>query len=198
MTNILIIHKNYVDVTQQWLKSINIKTQNVIDSKYFKYNNEIYKVDGKNIVLEYSQKEKKIALWIVNKFGGKIYMIPRVNKPKNIKTADYLWNDEYWDLKSISAQAISKNRAVDNIIKTAKGQSCNFILDITNTKIARQLIIKQVKRIYDTRGREWVDKIIIIDNYQLIKIYTRKKKPSPLQSGVGKASSLNYYMLFLL
>lgn len=28
-------------------------------------------------------------------------MIPRVNKPDGIKTADYLFRNEYWDLKEI-------------------------------------------------------------------------------------------------
>lgn len=52
-------------------------------------------------------------------------MLPRINNPKGIQTADYLWNGEYWDLKEINGNG--KNilfHAVENHEKQAK----NFIL----------------------------------------------------------------------
>ena len=63
---------------------------------------------------------------------------------------------------------------VDNIIKKSKNQTDNIILDITNTKISRDSIIKQVQKVFSTSGREWVKTIMIIDNYHLLKIYQRK------------------------
>ena len=68
----------------------------------------------------------------------------------------------------------SRIEEVDNIIKKSKNQTDNIILDITNTKISRDSIIKQVQKVFSTSGREWVKTIMIIDNYHLLKIYQRK------------------------
>lgn len=60
---------------------------------------------------------------------GKIYMLPRVNKPDGIKTADYLWDNEKWDLKIIST---SGRKVIDNRLNGRKAQSTNIIIDISN------------------------------------------------------------------
>ena len=51
-------------------------------------------MDGKYIVLDYSKKEKEIAVWLEKNFGCEIYMIPRINIPENIKTPDYIFRGE--------------------------------------------------------------------------------------------------------
>lgn len=113
-------------------------------------------------------------MWLVKKFGGTLYLLPKINYPQKIKTSDYLFRNQKWDLKSLGEDAISYTRAVDNIIKKSKNQTDNIILDITNTKISRDSIIKQVQKVFSTSGREWVKTIMIIDNYHLLKIYQRK------------------------
>ena len=91
-----------------------------------------------------------------------------------MQCGDFFYKNEIWDLKELGKNAISKTRAVDNVLKVTKKQSSNFILDITNCKLERENIIKQVEKIYSTRGREWIDKIMIFDNDKLLKIYKRK------------------------
>ncbi len=91
----------YKDVTQEWLDKANPNSHKVKNRNYYEYVNVNYEVDGKNVVLDYSLKEKDVAEWLENTFGGELYMLPRVNKPDGIMTADYLWNNEYWDLKTI-------------------------------------------------------------------------------------------------
>ena len=103
-------------------------------------------------------------------------MNPRVNSPDGIPTADYLFRNEYWDLKEITEKATSKFRAVDNVIKNSKNQTENIILDISSNKIGQEIIINQVKKIYSTKGREWINKIIVVDNKQLLLVYQRNKK----------------------
>lgn len=112
-------------------------------------------------------------------------MLPRINIPKGIKTADYLWNNEYWDLKVLK-EAVSQNRAIDNVIKNAKEQANNFIIDITSTKIKRELILKQIDNLYLSQERKWINKVILIDKNKIIKIYSRKKAVPP-PSRMGKA-----------
>ena len=180
---------NYLDITKEWINNAKPNSHKVKNRHYFEYDNIKYRVDNKNVVLDYSDKEKEVAIWLENTFGGEIYMLPRINNPKGIQTADYLFRREYWDLKTLSENAISEIRAVDNIIKTAKKQTNNIILDITNSILPRKNIINQVERLYMTKGRNWIDKIILIDNYELIKIFKKNKKEVvPPPSGVGKTS----------
>lgn len=168
-------NENYKDVTQEWLS--NKIDGKVINRKYFVDKNGIkYNVDGKNVVFEPSKNEIKMANWLTETFGGNVYLNPKVNIPNNVKTQDYLWNNEFWDLKEMGEKALSETRAVDNIIKKAKNQTDNIILDITKNKLEHKIIENQVKKVYSTKGREWVDKIIIVDNYKLVKIYKRNKK----------------------
>ena len=166
--------KNYKNVTKKWLENKNPNSHKVKDMNYFEYKKVKYIVDGKNVVLDYSEKEKEVAMWLENTFGGEIYMVPRVNFPKGIGSPDYVWNNESWDLKVIGPKANSKCRAIDNIVKTTKKQSKNIILDISYCKLKRSSIIKQVKKVYCTTGRDWIKYIMIIKNYHLIKVYMRK------------------------
>lgn len=166
-----------MDITDETLKNATPNIGKVINRKYFvDKNGTKYIVDGKNVEFNPSEEEIRMANWLKETFGGNIYLNPKVNYPENVATSDYLWNNEFWDLKVIGKKAISETRAVDNVIKKAKRQTNNFVLDITNNKLKRNIIENQVKKIYSTKGREWVEKIIIVDNYKLIKIYQRNKK----------------------
>lgn len=167
--------QNYIDVTKNWFKNATPNSHQVKDQLYFDYRGQRYHVDNKNVVLDYSKEELETAYWLENIFGGEIFMLPRINIPKGIETADYLWHKEYWDLKTISEKATSQKRAVDNIIKTSKNQTSNFILNITNSKINKKILLEQTKRIFNTNGREWINTIIIVDNKKVLKIYQRIK-----------------------
>ena len=160
----------YRELSNKCIKNYNLKNHKVIEAKYIEKDGVKYYVDGKNVVLDYSKKELEVANWLVNTFGGKIYMLPRVNYPKNIKTADYLWNDEFWDLKEIKGNS---QKILDNTIKRNKSQSKNFIIDITNSKLYFCEIIYQINIIYNSVHRKWVSKIIIIKDNKLLMIIKR-------------------------
>ena len=103
---------------------MNLKTaEKVEDLNYYEVNGKKDYVDQKNVVLEYTKKEKEIALFLVNNLGGKIGMVPKVNYPKGIKTPDYLWNSEKWDLKEI------------------KGSGKNILDDSVKRKNIKQIIL---------------------------------------------------------
>ena len=166
---------NYKEISKEWLKNKN-KHGKVLNSYYYITNNFIYIVDGsKKVQLNYSLKELEVAKWLANTFGGTVYMKPKINYPYGIKTADYYWNGEYWDLKELK-NITSKSRAIDNIIKNKKYQSHNFILDITNCKIPIDIILNQTKKLFNIKNekRQWVNKIIIKNNNKVLKIYIRK------------------------
>lgn len=163
--------ENYTDVTNEWIINAKPNTHIVKDRKYFEHNGIKYKVDNKNIVLDYSDKEKEVAIWLENTFGGEIYMLPRINKPDGIQTSDYLFRGEYWDLKKITGKG--KN-TLDSAINKKKSQSNNFIFDISNSEITLEAIDKQLSSIYENKYRKWIDKIIVKQNNNVIVINKRK------------------------
>lgn len=163
--------REYRDVTKEWLDKATPNSHKVQDMNYFEHDGKRYEIDNKNIVLDYSKKEKEVAEWLEATFGGELYMVPRINKPNNISTPDFLWKGEKWDLKEIVGQS---DRAIDNALKRKKEQASNFILDITKNNLNEQIFIKQIERIYRTSGREWIDKIILKKDVKVIAIYKRK------------------------
>ena len=165
------INKNFIDVTDIWLnksKSFHM----VKDAKYYENNGNKYYVDNKNIVLDYSRHEKEVAELLTKTFGGTIYMIPRINYPKGIKTPDYIWNNERWDLKTIHGN--SKNSLYDSI-KNSKEQSNNFIIDITKSMLSLTDATRIVNNKNIMRTRKWMRYIIII-KHNNIKIYKNNKR----------------------
>ena len=163
--------ENYKDVTTEWLKDGNHSVR-VSDMNYFEHDGVKYVVDNKNVVFDYSEVEKQVAEWLSSTFGEEVKMVPRINNPDSISTADYFWKNEYWDLKEIKS---SGKRAIDNRINGTKRQTSNYILDVTSNKLSNNEIINQIKKIYRSKDRAWVDKIILKRNNNLIKIFKRKK-----------------------
>lgn len=138
---------NYRDVTREWLKnscpnSYQLKTRN-----YYEHDGIRYFVGGKKVVFDYTNYEKDIAVCLENSFGGEIYLLPKVNELKGVKTVDYLFRNEYCDLKKIGCNVISEKRAVDNVVKKSKFQTENIILDITDSILNEIIILQQVKRL---------------------------------------------------
>ena len=168
---ILKTDKNYIDVTNEWINKSK-SFSNVIDAKYYEHNGKKYYVDNKNVVLDYSRQEIEVAELITKTFGGTIYMIPRINYPKGIKTPDYIWNNERWDLKTIHGN--SKNSLYDSI-KNSKEQSNNFIIDISKSKLSTLDAERQIAKIFDSSIRKWIRYIIII-KHNNIKVYKNNKR----------------------
>nr|DAQ70758.1 MAG TPA: minor capsid protein [Caudoviricetes sp.] len=163
--------ENYINITDEWLENAQPNSHVVKDREYFVHENQKYEVDNKNVVLDYSNKEKEVAEWLEDTFGGEVYMLPRINSPKSIKTADYLFKNEYWDLKEITG---SGKNTLDSAIKKKKGQSNNFIFDINDSEITIESVSKQIERIYKNKERRWVDKIMVKQNKDVVVINKRK------------------------
>ena len=162
----------YKDVTDDWLKNATPNSHNVVDLLEFKIGEVTYVVDGKYVVLDYSEKEKQIGELLKNKLGGEIYMVPRVLKPNGISTPDYIFRGERFDLKQLFGE--SKN-LVYNAIAKKKNQSNNFILDITECPLFTETIYEQAEQIYRSTHTRFVDTIIIIKEGNILKILTKNK-----------------------
>ena len=97
----------------------------------------------------------------------KIEILPRIVLPKNIKTSDYLIDNEYWDLKDIVS---NRNDAIRNRIRKQEKQASNFIINISNSKLTLKSAEKQIKDILQLKGYKWLNKIIVKKNNEIIII----------------------------
>lgn len=158
----------YLEITDQY---VNAKEFIIEKQDYFIDNQgNWYKVDGKYVVLEPTQREMEVARIIGEIFGGQIKIIPKVNKPFGIKTPDYIVNDEKFDLKEIVGGG---KYAIQGNLKGKEKQSNNFIIDISNAKFDIKETRRQVENIYNSKHYLWLDKIIIVQKEQVENIFKR-------------------------
>ncbi len=152
------IQDNYVDITQEWLDKATPNSHKVLDMNYFEHEGIKYEVDGKNVVLDYSEKEKTIAEWLESSFGGELYMVPRINNPSGIKTPDYMYKNENWDLKTISGKS---NQALYHSVYNKNKQSNNFIFDISSSELSMKEGKQQIDKLYKRTDITFINEIIV-------------------------------------
>ena len=165
--------KAYSDVTEKYLREATPNSHEVTDLQEYVVDGMIYRVDGKHVLMSYSQKEKSIAELLECELGGEIYMVPRVLYPQGISTPDYIFRDESFDLKVLSGE--SKN-LIYNAIAKKKRQASNFILDISECPLELEKIYQQVESIYWSSHTNFVDKLIVVKGKRILKIFLRDKK----------------------
>lgn len=164
--------KGYLDTTNDWKAQATPNSHQIIDLNTYTVNGIDYKVDGKQVVLDYAAKEKEIAELLEKELGGEIAMVPRVLNPKGVSTPDYIFRGEAFDLKELTG---TSSNLIYNAISKKKKQASNFILDISTCPLSETEILRQVEGIYWSRHTSFVDKLILVKNNQRINIFSRQK-----------------------
>lgn len=164
-------HKsNYVDITDDFST---IKKYSVKEQQYYQdENGNRYDIDNKNVKIKANQKEKEVAKVLGKLYGGKVNLVPVVLNPQGIKTPDYTVNGAKFDLKEPTG---SSKTTIYDLFKNKKKQANNFIVDIHKSGLDRDESIRQAEKIFDSKHREWIETIILIDNNKVFKILKRKK-----------------------
>ena len=167
------MEKSYTDITKRFKKivlSASVKSRN-----YVKVGDEIFKVNPCNekVIFNPSKNEINIAIWLKNTLGGKIFLNPKVLKPHNKKTSDYMYRNRRWELKTLGPKTKSKF-AVNNRIFKARGQANNFIIDISTSSLSFKKGLEQLNFVYNNPDLKWVDKIILKKNTQYIVVKRKK------------------------
>lgn len=165
-------NKSYVSVKEKWLSNVDPSKAKVSEMNFWEHNGQKYQVDGKHVVLDYSQKEKEVGEWLSKTFGKHVQMAPRVNFPEKIPSPDYLVNGLKFDLKEITG---SGKGVVDGNLRKAKQQSENVVFDVTRTKLSNDEILSQLEKVYDL-NRRGLGIAIIKDGEELIDILKPNKK----------------------
>ena len=57
-------------------------------------------------------------------------------------------------------------------------QSHNFVFDIKNHTLSLKEIKNQLNHIFNDEQRNWIEKIMVIDNDEIILIYEKNEMPS--------------------
>ena len=165
-------NKSYVSVKEKWLSNVDPSKAKVSEMNFWEHNGQKYQVDGKHVVLDYSQKEKEVGEWLSKMFGKHVKMAPRVNFPEKIPSPDYLVDGLKFDLKEITG---SGKGVVDGNLRKAKQQSENVVFDVTRTKLSNYEILSQLEKVYDL-NRRGLGIAIIKDGEELIDILKPNKK----------------------
>lgn len=158
----------YQDITDQYTtkKKFQLKKQ-----KYFVGTDGTrYNVDGKHVILKPTEREIMVAKILGEAIGGRVNIIPRINKPFGIKTPDYIINDEKFDLKEITGGG---KYTIQGNIKGKEKQSNNFIVDISNAKMDIKEAYRQIENIYNSKHYLWLNKIVLVKDDKIVKVYKR-------------------------
>ena len=159
------------DITKSWTDGKD-KTGSVKLADSVSVNGVTYKVDGRKVVSEPDAHEIEVATILSRKYNKQVELLPKVKTPQNIQTADYLIDGEKYDLKT--PEGNGKN-TLSGLLKHKSGQARNFIFDTSITEMSKEEVERQITRIYGSPHRGFVDKIVVISNGNVEKVYERSK-----------------------
>ena len=155
--------------TNEWTKTKENKGT-FIHRKEYTVNGISYKVDGKHVKLNPSEREVSIAVLLSEKYGKKVELIPQVMYPQGIQTPDYLIDGERYDLKSPTGRG--KNLLYGLIAKKYK-QAHNFIIDITNCPLSMEELERQAERLYKSQRTGFLETMVFLKNEEIVKVLCR-------------------------
>lgn len=142
----------------------------VIELDSITVNGNVYKIDGKHIVLDHTEYEQKIAHILAKELKATVGLVPRVNFPQGVKTPDYIIRDKWYDLKT--PEGAGKNTVFD-LIKKSKGQAENFIICADRTRLSETDINAQIERVFKSERTDFVKSITLIKNMKILKKYEK-------------------------
>lgn len=168
------IKQNYYDITEKWLKNLGTEKGTCTNQKYFiDQNNDKYNSKNALLIFDHTQSEKNIASWFAKTKKINVKMLPRVLKPPNIKTADFIetTSKKSWEIKEPKSNTI--NTTIHNQFKNQKDKSHNFIIDIHLSNMNLDMVIKEIEKEY--KRYDWIEEVILLNDMKLVKVFQRVK-----------------------
>jgi len=166
----------YWDATAQWYAESDGSPGVVKDMmEYTAPDGTVYRVHGRDVILDYSAHEKEIAELLVRERGGTIQMVPKVNNPQGVHTPDYLFNGVPYDLKTPEKQG--KNAIYDLIKKSIeKEQAERFVVDTSISLHTDSEVLSQFESIFRSIHTRKVNEIIWVKNGKIRQVFRRAMK----------------------
>ena len=128
------------------------------------YVNEVNKIKHKN-------NEVEVAEWLKKIFGGEVLYLPEIQEANGVKCSDYLWNGEFWDLKTLKGTSM---HTLFHVVEEKEGQANNFIFDLTKTGLNDVEIMERLDEIYRKPKTSYVNTIIVKRMDELVIVIKRK------------------------
>lgn len=128
------------------------------------YVNEVNKIIHKN-------NEVEVAEWLKKIFGGEVLYLPEIQEANGVKCADYLWNGEFWDLKTLKGTGM---HTLFHAVEKKEAQANNFIFDLTKTGLNDAEIMERLDEIYRKPKTSYVNTIIVKRMDELVIVIKRK------------------------
>jgi SPP1 gp7 family putative phage head morphogenesis protein len=160
------------DVKEQWISKASHTNDDIEELNSYVVDGTKYTVDNHNVVFGPSENEKHVASVLVKSFGGKIELVPRVLNPQGIKTPDYIFNGEKYDLKTVVGT--SKN-VLYNALKGKREQAENFVFDISQNPLDVSDLQKQAELLFESKNRAFVQRIILLKDDEILNVFERNK-----------------------
>jgi len=161
--------ERFADTTDYW-RNLKHELGIVEDADAVTVNGVRYKADGKNVKLKPKPGERETAKILADLFGGIVEMLPDVNMPEGIKSADYAVNGIRFDRKGPSGTG--KN-TIKNNIGEAVGQALNVVLDLSNCPMDTTLALRYCREAYNYRHLSFLDMLVVIKDGEVLKVFER-------------------------
>ena len=123
------------------------------------------------LAFDHDAIEKNVAQWLSDEIGGKFYLCPRVELPMRVRSPDYLWDGEWWDLKSVYSHG---RNTVTTSIGNARGQSDNVILNLVDPSYEDSDVYIEMSRVFNSDRYAYIKRIMVVEDYRVRFVYKRK------------------------
>lgn len=161
----------HYDATEEWLYSGKFNKGVVSEQKEITIKNVTYVVDGKTVKLDHDDIEHNIADLIASKTGKDVILLPRVIHPAGIKCADYLIDDEKWDLKTPNR---ASKHTIYGLVHKEKEQAHCFVINLEKNKMALEDAIQQVNNeVFSSSHTAFVEKIMLVNGSEILKVFEK-------------------------
>ncbi len=168
----LTISAPYKDVTDRWFSGEKKSTPKATPlSSYTAPDGTVYPVDGWHVKQKHDINEKMIAKTISEKVRTEVFLVPKVEFPPEIQTPDYIVFGRNYDLKQITG---SGKNTLSSASQKKEKQSHNFVFDLSKSGLSEEGIDRQIAGIYRSTHTRFVDEIVIVNDFEIIKVWKRK------------------------
>lgn len=171
VSNVTLESEYYFDDTINVRNNIDYKKTATINyAEFVDIHGKKYYINNDNKII-HEFNEISVAEWIRDYLHLDVEYLPNISEDDSIKLGDYkINNKDVWELKTIRGNG---KRTLDTAVKDKKEQANIFILDLTYSEMGNSEAIKQTIDIF--RKREWIEKIILKRNNNILKVFKKKR-----------------------
>lgn len=165
------------DENRPCIDTLEIREKYKIDGKVLSDKNEYvidgtkYVLDGKRNILEYTSDELETGKEIVNRIGGNLQMMPKINEPQGVKTPDYLLDGKY-KIDKKTPTGGGKNTIYNNLRET-KGQANYVALEINSCQLEKERIFSDIENGFRSERLKHLKGVIVLKNNRIINVFER-------------------------